>query len=398
MKILYFGTVCNIEEYEKMLSGCKSRPSVASAVYETSLLSGMKSNCADIEIHSFPMIPIFPKSRWIYWGEKKEKLDCGYECTWLKTLNLPFLKQFFRKRSARKAIKKFIKENRENGVILTYSIPPFLAGDVIKYGKKYSVKTVAIVPDLPENMYINHKSGFLKKMYLGRALKYQKEYDGYVYLTEAMSEKIAPEKQYIVVEGLLSEDMGNSAEVEKSSPRAVMYAGRLHRKYGVMNLVDAFDSLSETDAELWLFGDGTAVSEIEERAKKNPKIKYFGRVSRNEILEYEKKATLLVNPRSVDEEFTKYSFPSKNIEYMYSGTPFLTTALEGIPKEYNDYLFIAENNNPETLAEEMKKILSMSDVALSEKGKKAQLFIANNKNSVVQSKRIIDFLDNQANN
>ena len=36
------------------------------------------------------------------------------------------------------------------------------------------------------------------------------------------------------------------------------------------------------------------------------------------IVKEEKKSTLLVNPRFTNEEYTKYSFPSKNMEYMAS--------------------------------------------------------------------------------
>jgi len=172
-----------------------------------------------------------------------------------------------------------------------------------------------------------------------------------------------------------------------------MYAGRLHGQYGLLNLLDAFEAANPENAELWLFGDGNAVETIEKRAEKNPSIRYFGRKTRDEILEFERKATLLVNVRSVDEEFVKYSFPSKTIEYMLSGTPLLTTELPGIPKEYFDHVFHVENNTVECLAKGIRNALSNTQEQLWEFGSEARNFIKNEKNGKVQSGRILRFLE-----
>ena len=247
-------------------------------------------------------------------------------------------------------------------------------------------------------MYINHKGNrvvdALKQAYLNNALKRQGSYDGYIYLTEAMRDVVAPEKPYIVMEGILNTADVATGDVARSSPRAVMYAGRLHEKYGVMQLVDAFEQLSDIDAELWLFGEGTAVEAIRQRAVRNPRIRYFGRVSREEILRYEQQATLLVNPRSVKDAFTQYSFPSKTIEYMASGTPLLTTRLGGIPQEYFDHAFVADDNESTMLADAMKEALSLSDEALNQKGDKARRFVTEQKHAAAQGARVYHFLSN----
>ena len=396
VNILYFGTVCDLMSYEEILQNCKARPTVATIVFESALLEGFRNNGVDMSICSFPMIPTFPKSHLLRFGGKEELLPSGYTCQWLKTINLPFFKQLTRNTDAKRIIKKWAKKNGDSGVILTYSIPPFLVKTITKLSKKYDVKTVAIVPDLPHNMYINHKTNFLVKalrnLYLNGSLKYCDSYDGYVYLTKAMHDTIAPRKPHIVMEGILNESELHLTETCKASPRAIMYAGRLHEKYGVINLLKAFEMLENVDAELWFFGDGTAVEQIKAYSEKNSCIRYFGRVTREEILQYEKKATLLVNPRSVKDEFTKYSFPSKTIEYMYSGTPLLTTKLEGIPPEYFDYVFAVEDNEPRLLAQAMQNVLLLSAEALFEKGRAAQQFISDNKNATEQVRRIKNFL------
>lgn len=397
MKILYFGTVCNLENYNNLLEDCSNKPSVAPIVLETALLDGFKKNNIDVEIYSYPMIPTFPKSKLIHFGNIKEKLACGYECTWLNTVNLPFLKQITRRLHAKKEIKCWLKKYKDEGIIFTYSIPPFLVKDVIKYGKKYSVKKIAIIPDLLKHMYINENQKSiitkLKMKYIKPALKLQSEYDGYIYLTEAMRDIVAPNKPYIVMEGIANDlQMINSSDEFKTDVRAIMYAGMLHEKYGILNLVDAFEKLNNPNLELWLFGDGTAAFEIKKRAHKNWKIRYFGIVNREKIIEYEKKATLLVNPRNPKEEFTSYSFPSKTIEYMLSGTPVLTTKLRGIPEEYFQYVFGADDNSSESLKKEIEKILLYSDEELREVGLKAKNYIVREKNSCKQVSKIVEFI------
>ena len=94
------------------------------------------------------------------------------------------------------------------------------------------------------------------------------------------------------------------------------------------------------DIELWLFGSGDMEKDITDYCKSDQRIKYFGMVPREKVVKFEKKAKLLVNPRPTNNEFTKYSFPSKTIEYMASGTPLLTTRLPGIPSEYFDHVFV----------------------------------------------------------
>ncbi len=396
MRILYLGTVCSFEKYEELLKKCKTKPSVASVVFETAVIKGFAENNSDVQILSYPMIPTFPTSRSLFFGGFTEKV-CGFDCHWLRSINLPFIKQWARRADARRTIKAWAKENKGKGVIISYSIPPFLVKNILRFGKRYSLKTAAIIPDLLENMYINHKSRSfvysLKQMYLNKGLKFQSKYDGYIYLTEAMRDVVAGEKPYIIMEGILSSADVVQNKTIRSSPRAIMYAGRMHEKYGVLNLVEAFEQLADTNTELWLFGDGTAVNKILERAEKCPRIRYFGSVSREEVLMYERKASLLVNPRSTKESFTKYSFPSKTIEYMASGTPLLTTRLEGIPKEYFDYVFGIEDNGVELMRKALADILSLSDTELEFKGRAAQQFVSEQKNSKAQTGRIINFLE-----
>ncbi len=402
MNILYFGTVCNADHYNQILQHCRQKPTVATVVFENALLEGWRQNGAEAEIHSFPMIPTFPGYKKLYFGGQREHLPSGYSCRWLRTVNLPVLKQLSRRLDGRRMLRRWCRQHRQNGVIFTYSIPPFLVKDVLQFGRKYGIATVAIIPDLLRDMYIHEKQGPLMKklrqLYLRPALKRQGEYDGYIYLTDAMRQAVAPEKPCLVMEGLLDPAAHPQSHGPKASPPAVMYAGQLQEGSGILQLLEAFEKAQLGDAQLWIFGAGAAAPEIEKRAGDNPRIRYFGARPRHEVLRAEQAATLLVNPRSPGDGFTRYSFPSKLMEYLHSGTPVLTTRLPGIPEEYFEYVISASDNHPQQLAAALEQVLRQPQGVLDALGAAARAFVAREKNTQKQGKRMLEFMQEVSKN
>ena len=165
----------------------------------------------------------------------------------------------------------------------------------------------------------------------------------------------------------------------------------LNKKHRIEMLIKGF-MLTKNDFELWLFGSGDFEKEIKEYAKSDKRIKFFGRVNRDVVLEYEHRASLLVNIRDSKEEYTKFSFPSKTIEYMACGTPLLTTKLPGIPDEYYKYCYVLENETIDGLNKTLENILSIPHDELLDKGKAAMNYIFNNKIAEIQGNKIIEFL------
>ena len=152
-------------------------------------------------------------------------------------------------------------------------------------------------------------------------------------------------------------------------------------------------TLSTPDIELHIYGSGKFVNQLLEYQKQDPRIRYMGTVSNEQIVLEEQKATLLVNPRLSHHEFVKYSFPSKTSEYMLSGTPLLTTKLAGIPNEYLEYLYLFEGETKEGFAKKLQEVLSLSSEELHQKGLDAQNFVLSQKNNIIQSQKILDLFN-----
>ena len=189
-----------------------------------------------------------------------------------------------------------------------------------------------------------------------------------------------------IVDEHLFDDIEDSAPLGRP---AVMYAGKFYRECGVVELAKAAANLKDV-CDVWLYGGhGDCTEELEELAKITDNLKIHGIVPLKEIIKLEKACTLLINPRFAEEEFSKYSFPSKTAEYMMSGTPVLMRKLPSLPEEYLPYVYVIHSNE---IAQNIRSVLAKSSDELNMKGQEASQFIKNKKNKTYQAERIMTFI------
>lgn len=260
------------------------------------------------------------------------------------------------------------------------------------------LRRVGIMTDMPGLMIDRTpKDGkhVLRKTFNAKVNKsFLSHFSHYVFLTEQMNQVVnVKHRPYIVMEGLVDADI-KIKESKKNSVRIVLYAGGLHERYGLKMLVEGFMSANIDNAELWLYGTGPFVDEIHNYQRQDSRIRYMGVKPNMEIVKAESQATLLVNPRPTHEEFTQFSFPSKNMEYMVSGTPVLTTKLPGMPMEYYPHVYLFDKGETtEGYAKVLQYILSLPEEELNLKGKEAKKWVIANKNNIIQSARIINLVE-----
>ena len=161
-------------------------------------------------------------------------------------------------------------------------------------------------------------------------------------------------KKYVVIEGIVGDcDCANNLNAntkDNSNYQTIVYTGTLNSKYGIKNLVNAFELIEDSNIRLILCGSGDSEDYIKKMQNEDKRIIYKGNIDRQEALMIQRKATVLVNPRQNNEEFTKYSFPSKIMEYMLSGVPVVLYKLDGIPDEYDKFVNYVPDNSIESLA------------------------------------------------
>ena len=403
MKILYISSVPSKQQFDYAktmlkpnIDGVKYGMQESGYKFHHLIQEGIISN-PDNEIYSIVGRPITNKCyKGLYWKNVKEKSSkITYEH--IGFLNIPFIKKikisfayFF------KTLKWIRKNKKEEKIIILdaayITVIPFVnLATKLRKCKKIAIACdiysyMAPVDDARENKSKIHSliSKIMKKNYM--------KMDGFIFLTEAMNKVLNHNnKPYIVMEGLVDINMKTSKNTleNKNKKDIIMYAGAIREKYGLKNLVEGYQNYKNDNSELWIYGAGDYVTEIEQYAKKDKRIKYFGVVSNKEIVKRELEATVLINPRSANLEFTKYSFPSKNMEYMVSGTPIITAKLPGMPKEYYNYVYTIEGNTSNDITEVLTKVLKLSKEKLHEKGSEAKKFVLEKKNNKIQSQRIL---------
>ena len=193
-------------------------------------------------------------------------------------------------------------------------------------------------------------------------------------------------KPYCVVEGIASKTQ--QIERKENSEKTILYTGTLHQKFGVMNLVNAFSQIEDPDYRLVICGIGDSEQAIKDAVKDDSRITFLGQLPRNEVIEWQKKATVLVNPRQNNEEFTKYSFPSKTMEYLSSGIPVVAYKLDGIPDEYDQYIQYVADDSIESLKKKLVEVCEMTREERQELGNIGRNFVLMKKNSTIQVRKI----------
>ena len=398
LKILYCSTLCSGKMLEYLFSTSLKKPLLSIQKFHRLFVEGLVINASDVTILS--SVPISRKNhRKIWWfGNTERQKNLKY--IYLPFINFPFIRQFFI------AVLSFIRTllwclNSERGksIIICDVLNVSISMASLVAAKICRFKTCAIVTDVPGLISQKRRSADINSMEnisMRFNSKFIHSYDFYIILTEQMNEVInIYNKPYIVMEGLVDYKMAETENLlsKKSEVRILIYSGGIYEKYGIKNLIEAFIKLEGQDLRLHLYGSGEMETDMPYYINLDPRIEYYGVVPNEVVVKKQIEATLLINPRPSNQEFTRYSFPSKNMEYMVSGTPILTTHLPGMPGEYLDYVYVFKDETVNGMHSELKSLLSRSGSELHDFGCKAKQFVLDKKNNIVQAQRLIKMLN-----
>ena len=383
MHIIYAVTTCSDKVYKQLFSHVKVKPAFQSQKYHRLLIEGLAAN-GKVDVVANPPVNRSVLSEKILRLPTEEEGGACYR--YIPAIRNPILKAvcvgfgtFFR---------TLTLGNRDSAVIVD-CLNRVTALSAMLAARLSGKQCIGIVTDLPDML----SGGKFSK---GLANFVIRHCTGYILLTEAMNDYLNKKcKPYVILEGHSDIAMADRvpAMEKKVSPRVVFYAGGVSRQYGLANLVDGFRMANPENARLHIYGPGDYVKELQKIAEEDDRIFYGGMLLNTEIVEKEQEATLLVNPRPTDEEYVKYSFPSKTMEYMASGTPVLTTVLPGMPKEYHPYVYLLEDETADGIAGMLKEVLNNSEETLFRKGNEARRFVLEQKNNVIQARKILEMLE-----
>ena len=399
MKIIFVSSVCSRTKYKKIFEARTKKIIDPAQKFLEQLMRGISEN-KNHQVVSISLLPVSKSTsnKRIY--KYDEETEDFIKFIYLGFINgkiTRYITSFF---STLFELWKQLKGNfNEQKIIITdpLSFQISLAARLI--GKLFKVKSIAIVTDIPifaTEMKKHNYSGIRylsQKIYETLTMYDLYKYDGYINLTEDMNKMINPtNRPSIVIEGSVDANYQYSIKkYQKERYKIFLYAGGLYEKYGIGNLVQAFLNAKLKGVQLHLYGSGEYVSKLKEICSLNDNVKYKGCVLNTELNTIEQNADLLINPRFSDEEYTKYSFPSKTLEYMTTGTPVLSTRLPGIPHEYEEYIYWFNGETVYDMQKRLEEIAMLDEKELITKGLNARTFVFKNKTNLIQGQKIIDF-------
>lgn len=398
--IVFLGGLFPKETENEIYGKSKGSVQAAANALQWNIVEGLdKCNNTPVKIFNSLFIGAYPKKyKDLFIKTYKFKHNEKYTDINVGFLNIFGIKHLVKYLELKPYLKEWSKVKNCDKIIIAYSLN-YTFVKCLKYIKKVNpnIKTCIIVPDLPQYMNISNKISFLyrflKSLEIKSIRKNMKYIDSYVLLTEQMAKFLKISKKYTVVEGI-STDVFSSIKVSKKQNeiKSIVYTGTLNEKYGVLDLVGAFKKINSEDYRLILCGSGDAENKIKQYAKSDNRIIYKGQIKREDVLKLQMEATVLINPRKNNEEYTKYSFPSKILEYLSSGTPTIAYKLDGIPNEYDDYIYYIDGDRPEDISLKIIEVCEKSQTERNEFGKRAYKYVMEKKNNIVQAEKILKMI------
>lgn len=379
MRVVFLCGVFAEENEPEIIAAAKRTIEYSANTLQKKLIQGFRKKECILDVISAPFIGSYPNASKI--SNFKGFTTKTNQYQYVNFNNIWGIRNFSRAKALKETVIPFAEMKEADKLIVVYSPhTPFLEAAVYAKGLDPSIKICLVLPDLPQYMNLNAKISAIyrlgKKYDIKKFEVLNQQVDSYMLLTDAMKEMVDVHgRPYVVVEGVIEEQ-----DLQKTMPRegrettaerTIVYTGKLNEKFGVKHLVDAFMKLTNPRYRLVLCGKGDAEQYVLEKCKEDGRINYLGQVSPKAAREWVERADVLVNPRQNNEEYTKYSFPSKNIEYLLSGNPVVGYMLDGVPKEYAEFMHIVKGDAPLDLAQAIEIALNSTEKEQNDKYVKA---------------------------
>lgn len=399
--ILYLGKLYPPKLLQTVCADSKGKIGMSNHNFEMSLVNGLcKQENIDLKCVVIPGVYSFPHNNKKLYTSAEQYNYKGAEIHSVGFCNLVIIKEWWSTLTCACQIIKSVRKFAGDRVDVIMNTPNNRLFNALRiagwFTNKRFTQTV-IIPDIPAMVTSMDLQNPIKSFLLNRGdkavMRKTSNANGLVLLTEAMMDFVPKPVKHIVMEGIVDvESMSISSESSDTEKQIVLYTGTLRKIFGVMNLVNAFQQIQNEDTELWICGSGDSKEEIENAAQIDKRIKFFGLVDSKTALKMQRQATILVNPRTSEGAYTKYSFPSKTMEYLLAGKSVVINKLPGIPEEYYKYAYIPADESIPAFASCIAGVLNMDKKERELRSEAGRRFIVEQKNSIVQMARVLDLI------
>jgi glycosyltransferase involved in cell wall biosynthesis len=388
LKINFIGTVVDSVDLPKFESA-----SVAGNKMQLGIIKGLYSMNKKIEVTSSYPHKMFKVKGKIFIPGKKSFIGRSINIRYVPYINVVFLKQITIFIGYLITLLIWCSKNRGDKALVVYNTLSYVALPVIIAGKIFKCKTFCVVADLPIK---GIKKSIVQRIEDRMEIELINKFDGLIPVTKHIQTDFAPNTPFIVVEAgfeNVEEKIDTQRnENKKNTEMNIVFTGSLNSLSGIELLLEAFSKIMISNLQLHIYGSGEKEKVVNEYICKNERIFFHGQVSNDRIVEIQKNADLLVSPRLPDDFTTRYTFPSKVLEYITSGTPVLSNKLPGIPVEYDDLINFTQTSNSDEWARMITNIVCDETLFFKQKANNALKSVKKNKTWDCQSEKIYNFI------
>lgn len=389
-KVFHMGFDLPSIEIERILEIDDGMP-VQTIKFANAITSSFLSAGFKVEMISTQPVLNYPKNRKIFYKGRRFKKgnNIGFIVPFLNVLVFKHITRFVSVMLLM-LYRNFMMVGRKEGIVIVHGVhlPFLIASYVMKVF--FSYRVFVFVTDPPEMSGHGVLDLFLRKINASCIYFFLNRATGLILLSEQLhiDHKLNP--PYLVLDGFLDESMEPIAINKVNDKLKIGYAGLLDEKYGVKTLVEAI--AGNNVVELYVFGKGDCEDFIAQSSIDHDNIFFEGFISPNMLYHNLQEVDVMVNPRPVELEFAKYSFPSKTIEYMAMGKLLLTTRIYSIGSEYEDYVTFFDGSTALDISSKVNELALMPLDEIRSKAIEGMKFIRNTRSVKAQGVRIKKFI------
>ena len=368
----------------------------------TAFIAGIDAN-NDRPVSIFNIIntvnyPKFPQLVFHFeeWNHTQIPEHVDYHLGYINLFGIKYITQYL---SMKKALTKWAKQSKECGIICVHHIyqPMMLAA--VNVSKRYPhIKICLNTGDVPgKHGLVSQRKRNIKQvlteLFVERSISnLAQKFDCFVFVTRDMATAFEVEsKPYRVVECTYIEpEYAKRISAVKNATKDIFYAGAIRNEYGIDHLLRAFSMINDPNYRLLIAGGGAGVDLVKEYSCKDSRIVFLGFISPQEVLRHQLESRVLVSPRLSTLDYVKYSFPSKSVDSLATGVPYVAHHLPCDPPEYARYINYPIDETDEGLRNKLVEICELSEEERRKIGDRARNFILNEKNPVIMTKRVVD--------
>jgi glycosyltransferase involved in cell wall biosynthesis len=362
--------------------------------YQWGLIDGLARIADHVHVvASYPLGAFPATSRKVLYSRRVVRSMPKLTLEYPATLNLWIIRELIRAITMVRAVERQLRDGRD-AVLVVYSLQVAFSLAVHALKRRHpDLRVILVVADIPGKYGVPRRwwtpRGLWERLIGPLHSQMVRDADALVLLTDQMREVLkVDDRPSVVVEGFSPEPANAGDPPAAGSKFSIAYTGTLEMAFGLKDLFEAFALLPVDEYELWIAGDGPARPYVMAQTAAHENVKYLGFLDQTGVEGLQRRSTVLVNPRSPEGAYTRYSFPSKTLAYLAAGRPVIMHRLAGIPREYEDHLFYIDGNTPEALAHTIAAVCSLGRAELEAVGRAGQEWAASTKSPEAQARKV----------